>query len=168
MEDFESVYKRYYLQVYKFLFLLNNSDASVAEDLCEETFYQAFVSFHKFRGDCQVSTWLCRIAKNVSFRHYRKNRHEIFLEDNKPDITPDSVQDPSYIAENSQTGADILKCILKQKKKYRDILIYRLYHDMQFSEISKIMRMSEENARIIYCRARKKLKEQMEVIDYGA
>lgn len=167
MEDFESIYKEYYDQIYRFLYLMNGADAAAAEELCEETFYQAFISFHRFRGDCKISTWLCQIAKNVSCGHFRHRRHETYIEEKELNISAGQISDPSYIAENAQTGTEIMNFIIKQKKKYRDILIYRLYHEMSFSEISKIMKMSEENARIIFHRARKKLMKQMEVTENG-
>ena len=41
-------------------------DRDEAGDAAQETFIRAFRFLHKFRGDCTFSTWLHRIALNVS------------------------------------------------------------------------------------------------------
>ena len=55
MKVFESLYREYYQKVYAFLYRLC-ADGDLAEDLTQETFLQAYKSFHKFRGDCEVFT----------------------------------------------------------------------------------------------------------------
>ena len=66
MQSFEDVYKQYFKRVYAFLYKLT-SDHDVAEEMVQETFYRAFVSFHKYDGSCEMFTWLAAIAKNVFF-----------------------------------------------------------------------------------------------------
>lgn len=52
--------------------------------------------------------------------------------------------------------------ILSLKKKYRDVLIYRLFFEMSFHEISKIMQMKENSAKVIYYRGKTMVREKME------
>ena len=64
MEDMEQVYRRHARTVYKFL-LAQCRDPGLAEELTQETFYQAVKSVDRFDGTCKVSVWLCQIAKHL-------------------------------------------------------------------------------------------------------
>ena len=64
MEDFEKMCHQEYQTVRKFLLRLSGSEA-LADELTQETFYQAMKKWKGFRHQCAVSTWLCGIAKNL-------------------------------------------------------------------------------------------------------
>ena len=62
MDAFGSIYTEYFGRVYGFLFrMCRNED--LAEELTQETFFQAFKSFSSYRGDSELFTWLAAIAK---------------------------------------------------------------------------------------------------------
>ena len=75
MEDMEQIYREYMPQVYKYLFSLCH-DRQTAEELTQETFYQAVKSINRFRGECKLYVWLCAIAKNLWYREMRKKERE--------------------------------------------------------------------------------------------
>ncbi|MEA4815059.1 MAG: sigma factor [Oscillospiraceae bacterium] len=64
MLSMDEVYRTHAQTVYRYLLSLTR-DAALAEELTQETFYQAVRSAERFDGSCKVSTWLCAIAKNV-------------------------------------------------------------------------------------------------------
>ena len=64
MLDMDSVYREYVTVVYKFLLSLCYEE-DMAEELTQETFYQAVRSANRYDGSCKVSTWLCQIAKHL-------------------------------------------------------------------------------------------------------
>ena len=78
MEDMEAVYRRHAQTVYKFL-LSQCHSAQMAEELTQETFYQAVRSIDRFDGSCKVSVWLCQIAKHLWYQHLRKANRETEL-----------------------------------------------------------------------------------------
>ncbi|MCI9645166.1 MAG: RNA polymerase subunit sigma, partial [Oscillibacter sp.] len=53
MEDMEQAYQRHARTVYKFL-LAQCRDPGLAEELTQETFYQAVKSVDRFDGSCKV------------------------------------------------------------------------------------------------------------------
>ena len=69
----DEVYREYSQMVYKYLFSLTG-DAHVAEEVTQETFYQAVRCAGRFDGSCRFSTWLCAIAKN-QLNSYRRKRN---------------------------------------------------------------------------------------------
>ena len=57
MADFEQTYREYEQMIHRFLLRLCGN-ANLAEELTQETFYQAFKHWGSFRGQSSVSTWL--------------------------------------------------------------------------------------------------------------
>ena len=72
MKVTDEVYREYSQMVYKYLFSLTG-DAHVAEEVTQETFYQAVRCAGRFDGSCRFSTWLCAIAKNQLNSYRRKH-----------------------------------------------------------------------------------------------
>ena len=57
MLDMDEAYREYAQMVYKFLLSLCYEE-ELAEELTQETFYQAVRTSKKYDGSCKVSTWL--------------------------------------------------------------------------------------------------------------
>ncbi len=162
--EFESLYKEYFPRIYAFLYKLTEQ-RDLAEELTQETFYQAFVSFHRFRGDSDVFTWLASIAKHTYYRYLRKNKYHI------DSISTEQIAD-IYFGEQSERLEEAverqlqLESIRKTLKdlpdKYRDVTILRIYADMSFAQIGKALQISENSARVIYHRAKKLMLEAIQ------
>ena len=73
MTDFNEIYQKYYPDVYKFLLSLC-ADEYLAQDLAADTFLKAVTGIEKFRGECALYTWLCRIAKNLYYDYLKKQK----------------------------------------------------------------------------------------------
>src|SRR5699024_5778820 len=65
-------YELYSKDLFNYLLYLTHSH-SLSEELVQETFYQAFKSIHRFRGESKVKTWLFQIAKHLYYKHIRDN-----------------------------------------------------------------------------------------------
>ena len=64
MDDMDAIYRSHAQTVYKFL-LAQCHDPDLAEELTQETFYQAVRSIWRFDGSCKLSVWLCQIARHL-------------------------------------------------------------------------------------------------------
>ena len=71
VEDMDAVYRQHAQTVYKFL-LSQCHDPHLAEELTQETFYQAVRSSDRFDGGGKVSVWPC--GKPTGKRNFRRNR----------------------------------------------------------------------------------------------
>ena len=72
----EEIYEMYSRKVFLFLLSKTNNE-DIAEELTQETFFQAVQCIDRFKGNSSILTWLCGIAKNVWLKDLRK-RQEIF------------------------------------------------------------------------------------------
>jgi RNA polymerase sigma-70 factor, ECF subfamily len=72
-EAFGEVYDRHATRVFNICYGMVR-DATLAEDLTQDTFLQAFRKMSSFRGDSLLSTWLHRIAVNTSLMFLRREK----------------------------------------------------------------------------------------------
>ena len=75
MDDMSAIYQQHARTVYKFL-LAQCRDPDLAEELTQETFYQAVRSADGLEGGGKVSVWLCQIAKHLWYQHLRERNRE--------------------------------------------------------------------------------------------
>ncbi len=172
--EFQQLYEAYYLDIFRFLLKWTNGNEMLAEELTQETFFQVFLSLHRYRGDCKIKTWICQIAKNVSYKYFEKNPQNVNLEelltgtgtslqgilspDNGTLITPSIEKDIIH----QEDLMRLRKAIKGLKKKYRNVIIYRTYFELSFQEIGEIMKISPNSAKVLYHRGKAKLKEIIE------
>ena len=159
-ESFEQIYNENVHGIYGFLYKLS-SNPDLSEELTQECFYQAFISFHRYNGTCEIFTWLCAIAKNTYFKYLR--RHRVVITDYS--LLADELSDESDTPEAAALRADVSEqvraVIDKLKPKYRDVVILRTYASLSFAQVAKILGISENSAKVIYFRAKNMIREEM-------
>lgn len=65
-----------------YYFILNKcKDPVLAEEITQETFFQAIESIDRYNGNCKISVWLCQIAKNLLYKYWSKKNKEIPIEE---------------------------------------------------------------------------------------
>jgi len=159
---FDEIYSSHYLYVRKFLLRLCKGNEHMADDLTQETFFQAYISIHRFEGNSRVETWLCSIAQNVFLVSVRKEKkHRRIKEIQMTD------ENAGYIMQEGHYLEHDVMLVLKQLPQLTaKVLTYRLFHNTPYAEISKLLGVSESSAKVIYHRGRIKLKEILEK-EYG-
>ena len=155
MEDMEQVYQRHAQTVYKFL-LAKTGDPHLAEELTQETFYQAVKSVDRFDGTCKVSVWLCQIAKHLWFQHLRKQKREAPV---PPEDLPEA---PGPSAEEGllerEGRMDLLKLVHNLPEPQREVVYLRAFGGLSFREIGDVCGRTETWARVTFYRSKEKLK----------
>lgn len=160
MEDEHLLYTKYYSDVYKFVLKLTCFDKSLAEDLTQETFLQAFISFKRFEGKASVKTWLIAIAKNVTFAYFRKHKGRSFLADEDIDRHSDPRVFVATLEQREQVRS-ILSVIRTLPPKTADVMILRLIAELPFEQIGTQLQMSAGSARVLFMRGKNELLKQM-------
>ncbi len=163
-QEFEALYQEYFPRIYAFLLRLTGN-RDLAEELTQETFYQAFVSFHRFRGDSDVFTWLASIGKHTYYRYLRKNKHQIESLSAEQLIElygEGSTEHLEDTVERQMQLESARKAMRTLPKKYQDVTILRVYADMSYAQIGDALHISENSARVIYYRAKKMMMEAIQ------
>lgn len=153
MHDIENLYNDNFQLVYKYLITLTQN-IDIAEDLTQETFYKAAKNINKFNGNSKLSTWLCKIAKNLWLDEIKKNPKFQSINENLISSTDD---DKVFATDNK---LQLFKNIQELDEKTRDVIYLRLTGELSFKEIGNIMNMNETWARVTFYRGKSKLKEE--------
>ena len=161
-EEYEVMCRRYYNRIYLFMLKLCGNK-ELAEDLTQETFYQAILSLHRFSGQSDVFTYLASIAKHTYYKYLRKNKLSL---DNislgeLAEVLSDTAADPLTLCEQASETLAVRSAVDKLPKKYRDIILYRIYAEMSFAQASCAMGITENSAKVLFYRAKKRLKEAL-------
>ena len=157
MGDLEEIYRQHADTVYRFL-LARTCSTQLAEELTQETFYQAVKSISRFDGSCQVSTWLIAIAKNVLRAYWKKQTNSDVPLENIPEPSVSSAEDTVLAG---LAADDIYAAIHKMAEPGREIMYLRLLGGLSFKQIGDIMNHTETWVRVNYYRARQNLAKEL-------
>ena len=153
MDDMDEIYRLHAQAVYKYLLTLcRNPD--LAEELTQETFYQAVRSIDRFDGKCKIPVWLCQIGKHLYYKELRKSGREAAV--------PEDFEIPAPSAEDiiigRQDRTELLKAVHSLKDPYKEVVYLRSFGNLSFREIAEVMGKSENWARVTFYRGKEKLK----------
>ncbi|MGN0246743.1 MAG: RNA polymerase sigma factor [Lachnospiraceae bacterium] len=157
MQSMDEIYQTYARTVYKFL-LLKTHNEDIAEELTQETFYQAIKSIHRYDGSCKLSTWLCAIAKNQLLAYQRKHPIEETIDDYE-NLSVAYVETEVF---DRMQQIELMKRLHVCPEPFREILYLRIFGSLSFKEIGEIMGKTENWARVNFYRAKERLKKEVE------
>ena len=155
MDDMSAVYRQHARTVYKFL-LAQCHDADLAEELTQETFYQAVRSIDRFDGRCKVSVWLCQIARHLWYQHLRRTRRETpTADEDLPEVAVSSAEE-GLLAQAGQL--ELLRQVHGLPEAQREVVYLRAFGGLSFREIGDVMGKTETWARVTFYRGKEKLR----------
>lgn len=152
MADFEQTYREYQQMIHAFLLRLCGN-AHLAEELTQETFYQALKHWGEFRGQSSVSTWLCTIAKRQLYNAVRR-KEALPLEDVHP--APDDVTDALVDSDRLMAAH---RLVHRLPEPMREVFTLRTFGDLSHAQIGSLFGKSDSWARVTYYRARQQLNQ---------
>ncbi|WP_188456742.1 RNA polymerase sigma factor SigW [Virgibacillus oceani] len=143
---FEDVVAFYQNKIYQHCYrMLGN--VHEAEDIAQEAFVRAYVNIHSYDDKRKFSTWLYRIATNLTIDRIRKRKPDYYLDaeikgadglDMYSQLETDSPL-PEEEVESLELKSYIHHEISELPPKYRTIIILRYLEDFSLKEISDIL-----------------------------
>jgi RNA polymerase sigma-70 factor (ECF subfamily) len=166
-DAFEELVEKYEGRVYRHLRKMVK-DNSLAEDMLQETFLNAYRGLSRFEGSSSFSTWLFRIATNVALMYLRKNRPEMVEYDDQigdgdhravPAVSTEFVSTPLDILLSSEGRVKIEQAIDSLPVLYRSALVLRDVEGFSLEEVARIMDCSVAAVKSRLHRARNSVRE---------
>lgn len=154
MNDMEEIYQQHAQTVYRFLLAQCHNEA-LAEELTQETFYQAVRSIQRFDGSCKISVWLCQIAKHLWYQHLRRHKREVPVPDEELDGPGPVSAEQEVLAQENQT--DLLRKVHALTEPSREVVYLRAFGGLSFRQIGEVMGRTETWARVTFYRAKERL-----------
>ena len=113
------------------------------EDLINDIALELWKSFERFKGDSKISTWIYRVALNISMNYKRKKKKDSFfsfLDDFKK---VDSL--PWLIEQDNSSESEILYNCIDELNEINKAIILLYLDGNSHDEISEIMGISKTN-----------------------
>jgi RNA polymerase sigma-70 factor (ECF subfamily) len=172
---FNQLVKQYESRVFGLLLrLIGRRDE--AEDLAQEVFVQVFKAIGGFRGEAKLSTWIFRIAVNLSKNrtkylarrradsqdHFDGVGDDVAMQGAK-DVTMAVIARPDELLSGVELEAIVERSIAELDAEFREVLILRDVEDMTYEEIGEITGLADGTVKSRIHRARIQLKEAVEL-----
>ena len=160
LDDLEKMCKLHYKYVKSYALSLCLNEA-LAEDITQETFYNAIKKIDTFKNDCKIETWLCSIARNI-FLNSKRNKQTENISDYPNLVAEISLEENVIKNENIKR---ILTEAVKLDTPYKEVFYMKTLGDMPYSTIADVFEKTENWARVTYFRAKKQIEERMSEVE---
>lgn len=162
----EEIYRENAKLVYRFL-LKQCHDRQLAEELTQETFFQAIRCIEGYDGSCKISVWLCQIAKHVFLQYLHKHGREIPFEEIalETEGTGREVRGIEEQIVKKYELLSVLKDMQELPEQMREVIYLRSMADLSFKEIGEILGRGENWARVTFYRGKERLLREKEEKD---
>ncbi len=164
LADSQAVAERYRASIYRYILRLVRN-ASLADDLTQETFLRVHQHLGELKDAAALEAWLYRIATNVSYDRLRRREPAgpalpvlNTEEGGSAPIVEDGALRPDQLLEQKEMGDCVMRFLTELPDGHRQVL---LLHDLQGytdPEIAQMLGLSLENVKIRLHRARTKLR----------
>ena len=149
---FDALVNALYSDLYRYAYWICNN-ASVAEDLVQETYLRAWKSFDYLKDEKAAKAWLITILRRENARLHERYKPELL------DIDyihlEDTAISPGQLTENNM----LQKAILQLDMEFREPVILQVLGGFDTSEISDILELNKNTVLTRLFRGRKKLKQ---------
>jgi RNA polymerase sigma-70 factor (ECF subfamily) len=164
---------RYERPVFSLIFRMVR-DRETAEDLAQETFIKVLNNLDRYSPEFKFSSWLFKIANNLTIDHLRRRRVDTISIEGAPDaITSESAkatsiavvsgdESPLEELESRELGSAIERAIGKLRPEYRACIMLRHVEDKSYEEIAEIVKLPLGTVKTYIHRARHELRAALE------
>lgn len=137
-EDFSELYNENFDYVYSFVYIRTACDAQITEELVQDTFTAAWQAHDRFQNRSSYRTWLCSIAKNKLYEHYRKGlakgKNQIYTVESLADESSDFDLEAAVIGNITKTH--VAEALNRINPIYRYALVMKYIDGCSIKEIA--------------------------------
>jgi len=149
-------------------------DRELSEDLAQEAFVRAFNNIGRYDPSYKFSSWLFKVAYNLTIDHLRKKRLDTVSIHGSPTAVTTEMQQataitpvaggelPDQALEAREIGSEIELAIGELREEYRTAIILRHVDGRAYEEISQIMDVPLGTVKTYIHRARKELQVHLQ------
>lgn len=161
-EDFAQIYNATMPTLYKIAYRIV-LDEDIAEDLSHDSLIKANEKKMRFPSLNDAKYWLIRVTKNNAFNYVkrlgreRKALNRVLYEGPKHASTGET----EYL--KGESIKMVQEALKSMNEKLKEVVILKIYGDLNYKEIGKVLGISEGNVKVRIFRARKILQEKLGV-----
>lgn len=160
-EAIDELFRRYHRSLAAF-FRNHGVPAAEAQELVQQTFLQLVTGVDRFRGDCPLSVWLWRIARNAMISHFRRSRPDSapLPEDPPAASNRENPDDPANLL--ADCVADGFHAFARDHPERADVLRLAVLEGWGMKDIAAFLDRTEGATREYVSQCRKHLRPYLE------
>lgn len=138
-------------------------DEDMAEDIVQESLIKAYEKLGSFENRSSFKTWLYQITVNTARNRWRdkRDRQHVDIDSLEPSVmSEDAVAEIALVALDEKR--DLRGLVDQLPEKQKTALVLRVYEDLSFAEIARIMDCPYDTAKANYRHAIMKLRHHFE------
>jgi RNA polymerase sigma-70 factor (ECF subfamily) len=151
----QALFQRHRVRVYRFALRMLR-DATAAEDVISEVFFDVWQQAARFQGRSTVSTWLLAITRHKALSTLRKRPTEPLDGEAALNVV-DPADDPEVRLHRTSRGALLRRCLGALSREHAEIIDLVYYQEKSISEIADILDIPENTVKTRMFYARKRL-----------
>lgn len=165
---FQQLVQDYQEMIYNVCFRLlgNQQDA---EDVAQDVFVRAYEKFELFKGDSQISTWLYRIAVNLSLNLIKRRKRvrwltlDFDLNNNEALRIPEpkAEEQPDTELEQTELGKTIQQAIQSLPEKQKTAFVLHKMEGLSHQQIAEILDITVSSVEARIHRAKLSLRNKL-------
>ena len=164
-ENFERLVEQYRTRVLRFVFA-SVRDMDVAETLTQDCFWKAYRHRNAFRGQCNVHTWLVKIAINLVRDHARNRRWQFWrkaerVRSEEIHNWPDRGISPEERAAVNEQVCAVWEATKTLSERQRTVFFLRFVEDLDISEIAHSTGLTESTVNVHLLRAVRGIRKRL-------
>jgi RNA polymerase sigma-70 factor (ECF subfamily) len=168
LDDIDQLVQRHRSRLLRFV-AFSIGDPDLAQSIVQDCFLKAYNARDSFRGECNVQTWLNRIALNMILDHQRTRKFRFWraFRNTALDITeiastlPSAAQTPEKNLLVRERVAQVAKVLDALSFKQRTVFLMHFQEDMGIQEISLATDMSVNTVKTHLYRAVKAVRQKI-------
>ncbi|WP_109830997.1 RNA polymerase sigma factor [Reichenbachiella versicolor] len=137
-------------------------NAETAEEIAQDTFLKAFQKLDTFKSESKFSTWLYRIAYNLSLNTIKKSRIQTDDIDEHQSVGESDLPDGFFALKQEEQRGYLRQALDRLNERYALVLSLYYLEEMSVKEVAVIMTEKESNVKVHLNRARKALNKVLE------
>ena len=169
-EAFNYLIEKFRRPLISFMYRMTHNSA-IAEELAQEVFLRVYRSRTNYTADAKFTTWMYRIATNLSVNHARDTKHE------RPEVTvsiDESDEDTGLSIDVPDKGMNAEEGILRRERlaairkhvealpeRQRLAVMMHKYQNMDYKQIAEVLHLSESATKSLLFRAYETLREKL-------
>ena len=156
---FDALFERWAGRVLRFVERMVG-EASVAEDLVQETFVRVWRARERYQPEARFSTWLFTIAGNAARnelrRPFRRNPHDsVDEEGNGAALVLAAEESPiDVVVDARRSGQGLGAALAALPERQREALWLRAVEGLSYAEVAEALATTEKSVKALIHRAR--------------
>ncbi len=159
-EKYRLLVERYHKGLIIYLYNLLH-DEEQAEDIAQEAFLQAYKKLDQFKPVYAFSTWLYKIAYNLSLRYLQQTKRTTQIDEIEQTYIDVSQERVEEIYKREEDKAAVRKAITTLKPNYQQIVALYYWENLSYEEIAFIIEKPIGTVRTWLRRAKADLRKEL-------